>query len=363
MIDAGKMNAVDFHQPVRSILIVVIAGIGDLVLASPSFRAIRNGYPEATIHLLTNSDASPLAVNYPYIDQVHPFPIRQLRKSKRYLFEMLNVIRELREKRFDALINLYQVGSIAGAAKMGLMFSLLRATAKFGQNKFGFGCFLDETVNDNHFKDKHMVDAMIAIAKLAGGITDTKGIEVFWNKKIEPKWEKIFPPFGIKCLVGINPGGDRENRRWNPDKFVTVAQRLIDEFKVKVILLGGPTDRKIASYIAERINSDVTDLSGMIPVDELPFIISRLDLLITNDSGPMHIAAATKTPLVALFGPEDPSLFGPYVRGTQRYQILHKNHSNNLGETKIWRPTSVNLITTEDVLSAVAQLLGSRYRH
>jgi len=302
MIDAGKINAFDFHEPVRSILIVLIAGIGDLVLASPSFRAIRNGYPEATIHLLTSSDASPLAVHYPYIDQVHPFPIRELRKSKRYLFEMLNVINQLREKRFDALINLYQVGSMVGTAKMGLMFSLLRATAKFGQNKFGFGCFLDGIVDDNHFEDKHMVDAMIAIAKLAGGITDTKGIEVFWDQRIEPKWEKIFFPFGNKPLVGINPGGDRENKRWNPDKFATVGQRLIEEFNVRVILLGGPTDRKIASYIAERISSDVTDLSGMIPIDELPFIISRFDLLITNDSGPMHIAAATKTPLVALFG-------------------------------------------------------------
>jgi heptosyltransferase II len=276
---------------------------------------------------------------------------------------MLNVINQLREKRFDALINLYQVGSMVGTAKMGLMFSLLRATAKFGQNKFGFGCFLDGIVDDNHFEDKHMVDAMIAIAKLAGGITDTKGIEVFWDQRIEPKWEKIFFPFGNKPLVGINPGGDRENKRWNPDKFATVGQRLIEEFNVRVILLGGPTDRKIASYIAERISSDVTDLSGMIPIDELPFIISRFDLLITNDSGPMHIAAATKTPLVALFGPEDPRLFGPYVQETKRCQILYKNMYDSLGETKCWSPTSVNLITTEEVIAAAVQLLGSRYRH
>ncbi len=362
MIDAGRINAIDSHQPVRSILIVLIAGIGDVVLASASFRAIRNGYPDAEIHLLTSTEAVPLAVNYPYIDHVHAFPIRELRKSKKYLFDMMRIVRDLRQRGYDMLINLYQVGSFTGAAKMGFLFSLLRAKERIGHAGYGFGAFLDRSVSRGTFTNRHVVDAMMMIATLAGGIGDEKGIEVFWNEHVAPKWERFLATLEKSPLIGINPGGDRENRRWHPDNFVAVAKEIMERFNAGIILLGGPADKSIAWYISNKIGGDVTNLSGEIPLDELPFLIGRLDLLITNDSGPMHIAAATKTPLIALFGPEDPELFGPYTEPEQ-YRILHKNPNDNHDGKKRWRPTSVNLITTEEVLAAAAQLLGSRYRH
>ncbi|MHB8829694.1 MAG: glycosyltransferase family 9 protein [Syntrophales bacterium] len=355
MCSAGRTNTKDSPQSVESILLVLIAGIGDVVLASPSFRAIRNGYPDAQIHLLTSTEAAPLAANYPYIDHVYPFPIRELRKSKRYSSDMMKMARFLRKKRYDMLINLYQVCSLTGAAKMGLLFSLLRAKVRFGQAAYGFGIFLDRSVPRENFQEKHVVDAMIKIAELAGGLGDGKGLEVFWKRGVEDKWKEVFAEFGQKLLVGINPGGDRENRRWAPDRFAAVADHLIKQFNLQAILLGGPADKEIASDIAHRIERDVSDFSGRIPLDALPFIISRLDLLITNDSGPMHIAAATGTPLIALFGPENPQHFGPYAK-KELYRVLYKFPCDGLDNNAEWRPTSVNLITAE-VVSAEAEAL------
>jgi len=345
------------NMPKPKILIVLIAGIGDMVLASQSIRAIRNGCPDSEIHLLTSTEAAPLAVNYPYMDYAHTFPIRELRKEKKYLFDIIRIIRDLRRIRFDFVLNLYRVGSLSGAVKMGLLFSMFKAKAKLGHDRYGFGLFLTKKVPADTFEGRHVVDAMMDIASRAGGLPDDKGIEVFWNARISSKWENFFAPIAGSIIVGINPGGDRENRRWAPDRFASVAEKIMERFNAKVILLGGPADRNIASYIESRINSDVFNLSGEIPLDELACVISRLDLLITNDSGPMHIAAATKTPLVALFGPEDPKLFGPYTE-PELYLVIQKDvPCRPCGEKKCTHPSCLDLITPEEVLAACVELL------
>jgi len=97
------------------ILIVLIAGIGDLILASKGIRSIRRGYPGAEIHLLTSTDAAPVARNYPYIDRVWSFPIRELRSDKGHALAVLGLIRRLRRIRYRMAVNLYSVASATGS--------------------------------------------------------------------------------------------------------------------------------------------------------------------------------------------------------------------------------------------------------
>ncbi len=342
------------------ILIVLIAGIGDVVLASPGIRALRNGHPDAEIHLLTSAEAAPLAVSCPYIDHVYSFPIRQMRKSKKFLFEMIEIAMVLRKIPFTAIVNLYQVCSFAGAAKMGLLFCLLRGESKFGHDRYGFGMFLDQGVAADAFTGRHVVEAMVDIAALAGGMPDQRGTEVFWNEETKAKWKDFFSETTGEIVVGINPGGDRENRRWRPDRFAGVAVQMVERYNARIVLLGGPTERHIAADIAGRIKYDVSDLSGKIQIEELPYVISRFDLLITNDSGPMHIAAATKTPLVVLFGPEDPTLFGPYTK-PELCRVIYKGGPGLIGRKKNKAGISLlDRITPEDVFAASIELLGLR---
>ena len=115
---------------VNSILIVLIAGIGDLVLASKSIRAVRSRFPNADIHLLTSTDASPIARNYDYVNHIWSLPIREMRKNKRYLLDVLNLMLRVRKIRFDLAMNLYAVSSRIGALKMGFLFLLLKAGVK-----------------------------------------------------------------------------------------------------------------------------------------------------------------------------------------------------------------------------------------
>jgi len=299
----------------QKILIVLIAGIGDLILASKAMRAIRNGFPEAEIHLLTSTDAAPLAKHYDFLSQVWAFPIRELRVSKLHLFSILRILRTLRKFSFDEVIDLYHVGSVKGALKMGALFLTLKATEKIGHDAHGFGLFLTRGVPADFFDHRHFATSMAKLTEFAGGVPDERGIEVFWDPNCEQRCKDIVDrKRSNRPLIGINPGGDRKNRRWDPRRYAAVADRLADCFDASILLFGGPGEEGIAGEVRRNMNRHVTDLAGKLSLDELAFIISRLDLLVTNDSAPMHMAAATHTPVVALFGPEDPLLMGPYTR-------------------------------------------------
>lgn len=310
---AIKRDLTFVNQPLQKILIVLIAGIGDLVLASRGIRAIRNGHPGAEIHLLTSTDAAPLAVNFGYVDRVWAFPIREFRKDRRYAADILRLARVLRKIRFRVMLNLYAVESIAGALKMGLLFQVLGAERKIGHDSHGFGRFLTEKVDGSVFRGRHVTEAMMEIAVKAGGIPDEKGIEVFWGGGTETKWTDLFgrPETAGSLVVGINPGGDRSNRRWNPNRYAEVADRLAEGVGARIVLLGGPSETGVARSIESMMQNKPINLSGRLNLDDLAYVLSKLDLLITNDSGPMHMAAALGVPLVAVFGPEDPARLGP----------------------------------------------------
>ena len=344
----------------KSILVVLIAGIGDLVLASKSLRAIRNGFQDADIHLLTSTEAAPIARNYYYLDHVWTFPIRELRKSRLYIFDILKLILSLRKIKFVFAINLFMVCSWLGAIKMGLLFLLLKAQAKIGYDNKLFGFFLTKKRPFQTYQNQHRVDSMMGIALLAGGVQDKNGIDVFWDKRCEKKWDYLFekkPPYLNEKIVGINPGGDRQNKRWNPDDFAIVADKIIEELNVKIILLGGPGEEDIAGNIQKRMKNDAINLAGKLELNDLTYIISRFDLLITNDSGPMHIGTATKTPLVAIFGPGDPELVRPYT--SQRlnrvvYKGLDCQPCNN---KRCSQPVCLDQIIPDEVYEKCVELL------
>lgn len=344
------------------ILIVLIAGIGDLILASKSIRAIRNSYPDADIHLLTNSEAVPIAQNYKYVDYVWSFPIREMRKSKICLFDVWKLLLKLRRTRFAMIVNLFEIASLSGAIKMGILFLLLNARLRIGHNNKGFGFVLTYKVPSGTFRERHRVDAMMDIALLVGGASDEKDIEVFWDKKCEKRWEYMFlkkTGFVEEIIIGVNPGGDRSNRRWGANNFATIADKIIDEFGAKMIILGGPREENIGNEIQQRMRNNAVNLSGKLNLNELVYIINRLDVLITNDSGPMHIGAATGTPLVAIFGPGDPALMKPYT-SEKKYRLIYKDlDCQPCKNEKCAQPVCLNIVTPDEVYEKCVELLNA----
>lgn len=337
----------------RSILIVLIAGIGDLILASKSMRAIKNRFLETDLHLLTSSEAAPIASNFPFVDYVWSFPVRQLKLKRLSLIGILKLVTRLRRIQFHFVINLYRIHSWSGALKMGILFSMLKAKSKIGHDTKGFGWFLHKKAPKEIFQKRHVADAMAEMANLAGGISDETGIEICWNETSEERHAHLFAEINT-LRIGINPGGYLKNKRWNPARFAELADRLIEVFKATIIILGGPGEERIARQIVHRMEYDAMELAGKLQIQDLPYIISKLDILITNDSGPMHVGAAVGTPIVALFGPGDPQLFGPYT-SPDKYIVIHKPTISTQPASTI---SNMDGITASEVFHASKRLLS-----
>ena len=351
------------------ILAVLIAGIGDLALASPALRALKQGHPVAPLHLLTSREGAELARNYPYIDRIWEFPVRQLRREKTTLFAIMRLLADLRRVRFDRAVNLYHVDSRAGALKMGAVFQFINARVKIGHGRCGFGLFLDHETPEDFFANRHLTEAMTEMAVLAGGRADKKGLDLFWGKVSEHQCQNLFneaskilsgSPSGQEgrpLFVGINPGGDRANRRWAPERYAAVGNRVAATVPARIFIFGGPGEEAIAQSIEGQMTVQSVNLAGKLSISDLAYAISRLDLLITNDSGPMHMAAAARTPVVAIFGPEDPVLMGPYA-GPDLYRVIHKPlPCRPCQRDHCVRPICLEAITPDEVFAAALELL------
>jgi lipopolysaccharide heptosyltransferase II len=342
------------------ILIVLIAGIGDLILASKGIRSIRRGYPEAEIHLLTSTDAAPVARNYPYIDRVWSFPIRELRRDKGHALAVLGLIRRLRRFRFRLAVNLYSVASAAGVLKMGLLFQAIRAEQKVGHDRYGFSLFLTNTIAPDTFENRHFAEALTSVAIAAGGIPDDKGTDIFWDRSAEDRWSPLFRGgngASGRPVVGIHPGSDQPLKRWAPERYSLVADSLTETEGARIVLLGGPSETQIAGTIAQRMRHEAVNLAGKMSIDELSYVISRLDLLVTNDSGPMHIGAAAGTPLVALFGPSMPEQFGPCAPPDRCRLVSHAIDCRPCRQYGCPRPRCMEIISPEEVSGKCDELL------
>ena len=350
-------------------LAILIAGIGDLVLSSPALRALRNGHPSSPLHLLTSTEAAELAVNYPYIDKVWPFPIRQLRKGKKSYFEIIRVIKKMRCFQYQLAVNLYHVDSLSGALRMGSLFSLIRSDEKIGHDRYGMGLFLHRKLPKDFYADCHLADAMLSISHFAGGSTDNSAIELFWDRNLEGRWHNFFNEVlssptkeTKKFLIGINPGGDRANRRWAPERYASVGSKIAAVMPARMLIFGGPGEEQIAAAVERQMTVAAVNLAGKLSLNELAYLISRLDLLITNDSGPMHMAAATRTPVAAIFGPEDPVLMRPYT-SEDLYRVIYKPLPCRPCQKDLCeRPLCLEAVTAEEVFSAAMKLLEGNSR-
>jgi 2-polyprenyl-3-methyl-5-hydroxy-6-metoxy-1,4-benzoquinol methylase len=163
-------------------------------------------------------------------------------------------------------------------------------------------------------------------------------------------------------VIAINPGSDQPNKRMHPDSLAILADHLIKQYRAKIIILGGPGEIAIGNYIQVAMTHKAINLAGKLSLNDLCFIISKLDLLITNDSAPMHIAAALTIKQVAIFGPGYPTLFKPYT-SAENYRLIFKELDCRPCNTKNCDHLScISTITVSEVLAAANSFLDNSFQ-
>lgn len=292
-------------ESIRCILAVSTTAIGDTLLSTPALRSLRLAYPKARIDLLLNAKYSSLFSDNPDIDSIIP----SLGSYRRFL----RLAWQLRQARYDMVVILHgnepQATPLAYLSGADFRFKL--------PNDNAFRFLLSNTDPVLRWDDfTHGIDQRLAVAYLAGGVRTDHGMTLAVPARTQALLEQRMERLGIDQgaeLIGLQAGASTVSRRWPARCFAELGRRLLEARpRSWIVLTGSPGEKALTDEVAARIGSPrVWNAAGLLPLDELPALMRRLALLVTGDTGPMHMAVATGTPVVALFAVSDWRRSGP----------------------------------------------------
>ncbi len=207
----------------------------------------------------------------------------------------------------------------------------------------------------------HKVEYFLNIAKASGITAENKDYEFFVNKEDSAYIDDLFTEYNLRStdfLVVINPGGNWQLKRWPKENFSKLSDRLIKEYGAKVIISGAQGDFGLAKDIAAHMQERPIILCGKTTLGQLAALMSKVHLVISNDSGPMHIAVSQKAKVIALFGPTSPGVSGPYGRG--EYLVIQAQGDCEVPCYKLDCADNKCMveITVAEVLQATEKLTG-----
>lgn len=306
----------------RRILIIKPSSLGDVVHALPVLAGLRRAYPQAHIAWLIATPFAPLLDGHPLLNELIPFDRRgygQMLRRPAQLRQFLRFLASLRRRRFDLVLDL-----------QGLFRSGFLAWASGAPQRVGFA-------------DARELAPLFYTRRIAGRRTACHAVEV--NLRLARALDlPVDPPTFPLALqpdeflaaqtllsqaagrpldhfIAVIPGARWPSKRWPSEHTAALLDRLHPEGLPPAVLLGGPDDRAPAADVRRRCAAPTVDLTGRTTLRQLAALIALSDLVICQDSGPMHIAAALGKPLVALFGPTNPTRTGPYGPAARVVQL------------------------------------------
>jgi len=304
-------------HPIDRILILTVAGLGDFILGTPAIRAVRQHFGTASIWIVTIPEVRELAERCPYVDSVRALDLRGSRSAWRWTVgpqcrDFWGLVRELRGQRFDLVLNLYEVSTWTGALRMAALLSAIRAGKSVGRSSGGRGVIFDHVTSH----EDHEADAQLSVARMIGS-TSTDGFPEVWVTGDDRQASAaLLERYGVDCterLACLHPGAAEPRKRWPSERFAAVGQRLAS-LGARVVLVGAEEQRDLCTRVAQAIPGAIS-LAGETPLPVLAALLETTALVVSNDSGPMHVAAALGIPLVVPFGPGPPGRFAPRGRG------------------------------------------------
>ncbi len=313
-----RSRQVDYDRPLQSILVVRVDLLGDVVLSLPAVRALRRRFPEARIDMLVQKSSAAILDGHPDIDKVLAYDPHIWRQPTTYLrpsqwHNALQILRTLREARYDLAI------SISG--DMGSILTRLSgARRRIGYAREAYRFFLTDPVPGGRYRIRqHETEYTLALARAAGADTEEAdarprlACSPAASERVTAMLHNARSTLGHAGPLIALHGGARNGqaKRWPTGHFARLAERLTVEMDALVVLTGAKNEALLAEAIQRQCRSRLINLVGKTSLPELVALLAASDLVISGDSGPMHIASAVDTPLIALHGPTDPALSGP----------------------------------------------------
>jgi len=294
-------------------LIIRLSSIGDIVLTTPVIRCLRKKFPDAEIHYLTKTSFTSILTENPYISKLHAWG-----KNEKEILQIL------KEEKFDYIIDLHH------NLRTLKIKRFLKPAKHFSFPKLNIQKWLLTALKINVLPDVHIVDRYLETVTTFGVTNDGKGLDYFIPKKDEVPVADI-PATHSTGYIGIVIGAALHTKKLPVEKLITLCNAIAHP----VILLGGPEDFEAGEEIARHDRIKMYNACGKFNLNESAWIIKKSLLVISHDTGLMHIAAAFQKKVIAIWGNTVPAF------GMSPYYGQHENKAQNFEVKKLsCRPCS-----------------------
>ena len=325
------------------LLIIQTAFLGDVVLTIPLIQAAKK-YLKAQISVICIPSTKNILEGHQSIDEIIVF---DKKNSEKGFFSLIKFVKKIKEKKFDAVVIPHP------SFKSGLISYLAAIPERIGfSNSAGRFFFTDKVFFD---KNKHQLERYLDLLKHFGVEVWEEKTEIHIDGKDEKFADDILPK--DKIIFGINPGSVWATKRWPAEKYAELSDKILKELGGQIVIFGGPDDIEAAAKVEKNMKQRAINIAGKTTIKHLAASIKRCRVFITNDSGPMHIAAAMNIPVVAIFGPTIKQFgFFPYSKNAV---VIEKNvsckpcspHGPSKCPEKYFE--CMNKITVDEVFDAV----------
>lgn len=348
---------------INRILIVRLSSMGDIILTLPVIEALKKELPRSKIFFLCKKKYKSLLLDHPHIDQVIEFDPQ---KNHKGIYGFWRLTKELKELKFDLILDLHS------NLRSFFIRNLSRAKLKIKYNKRWIARVLLVYLKPFEIKSKHTLNCYMKSLQKLGIKSESRTLRFYLNEE-DRVWANGFLSEngwdGRKILLGIAPGARWETKSWNKERFARVAEILSLKFPLDVVLLGDETDTNTIEWIFEDLSGNELSTKNLkiikaigLPLSKVAGLFKKCDVLVTNDSGLMHLASFLKVPVVAIFGPTHPQLgFAPLGQNNIVITVNEKCSPCSLhGKRKCHRKERycMDRILPEEVAEKASRFLG-----
>ncbi|MCA0457566.1 MAG: glycosyltransferase family 9 protein [Chloroflexi bacterium] len=296
----------------KRIVLILPCCIGDVVLATATLMALRRAYPQAHITWAVGSWSKGVIEHHPMLDAVldtgkEALPVKSVSG-------FIGFVRQLRAGHFDLAVSLVRSPLMSAA----LLLSGIPQRAGLNSAGRGFGYTVKASVDPNH--PRHEAEIYLDVPRALGldvaGCIANVPVDAESLKRVQAKLAQAnvtSPYLVINPTGGRNPGMTMDSKRWPPESFAALADKLAPQLNTQVVLIGGPNDGDIVSAVASRLHVPYTRLDGQFSFGETAALASQSLLYVGNDTGVTHLAAAAGAKTVMILGPSDPQRYAPFT--------------------------------------------------
>lgn len=312
LLDRAK--AKHLRSTLKNILIIKPSSLGDIVLALPALSALRRSFPDARVSWLIRTEFAPLLDNHPHLDDIIHFDRKFLGKAwynPRAFGALLSLILRLRRSKFDLVIDLqglFRTASLAWLSGCKKRFGMTTA------REFAHIFYTHRLTQDQSCI--HLVDYYLKIAQAAGAsdlpvefILNTDHAAVDSVNRLLTE-QRINPD----NYVVIVPGSAHSDKCWPIERFAALADKISSKFGFSIVATGTKAEKSVIESLQRKTNVTIANLAGLTNLCELTALIKAARLVVSNDTGPGHIAAVLGIPVVLIFGRSNPARIAPYGR-------------------------------------------------